>query len=92
MATDEAYEAAAEAVARRRNPWATRKDVIVDGGEYDECHNLARAAVDAVWDLAIAEGQRQAAEDLVAETVAGLNAVQSRTKPWAARIAAGETP
>ena len=44
----------------------------------------ARAAVDAVWPLAVAAGRREAAEAIRAQIVAGAFG------EWAARIAEGE--
>jgi hypothetical protein len=83
MATDEAYEAAALAM------YGTL-DIGPARGALD-------AAVDAVWDLAVAEGRRQAAEAIRADTAAQrLDRYIPRPSEywteWAARIAAGETP
>jgi hypothetical protein len=89
MATDEAYEAAA--VAFRLG------DPLAPPWSGTALERRIRLAVNAVWDLAVAEGRRQAAEAIRAATPLRIGASGSwATTPelveWAARIAAGETP
>lgn len=65
----EAIEAAAEAVARRRNPehaaLTVDRDIIVMPAEYSDCHDLAWAAIRAALPL-IAQGVlREAADELI---------------------------
>jgi hypothetical protein len=83
MATDEAYEAAA--VAFRLG------DPLAPPWPGTALWERISIVVDAVWDLAVAEGRRQAAEAI---RVAGNDVYQNLSWMWpqeAARIAAGET-
>jgi hypothetical protein len=82
MATDEAYEAAA--VAFRLG------DPLAPPWSGTALERRIRLAVDAVWDLAVAKGRRQAAE-AIRRSAAPLGMVATTTE-LAARIAAGETP
>jgi hypothetical protein len=63
MATDEAYEAACTAATET---YYNRTGLRPSEPE-NYAHVYARAAVDAVWDLAVAEGRRQAAEAIRAD-------------------------
>jgi hypothetical protein len=60
MATDEAYEAATEAASAA---YLARVGVPPAMGDGHYVRVYAVAAVDAVWDLAVAEGRIQAREE-----------------------------
>lgn len=71
--TEAAYEAAR----------STYDGIVISRGAFGYRaghHDAIRAAVEAVWPLAVAEGRRQAAADIRAH---------SPTGDWAARIAEG---
>jgi hypothetical protein len=88
MAMDEAYEAAA--VAFRLG------DPLAPPWPGTALERRIRLAVDAVWDLAVAEGRRQAAEAIRSYNdnppPFSMDDSIYRALQRAARIAAGETP
>jgi hypothetical protein len=109
MPSAEAYEAAARAMfvfAEEHGQTDRSVWLQIQEGSRDYWREFASHAVDAVWDLAVAEGRRQAAEAIRATMHAGVWMPRDITgrspnggRPtvgaygeWAARIAAGETP
>ena len=71
-----AIDAAAEAIARDRNPWAQSPDIIVDPDEYGICQAYAEIALTAAAELIVADTRGKVAEELKALPCCGPDDLQ----------------